>query len=100
VQTAGSVEALDTVFADNPDAPDLVIADYHLDDGSGIGAILRLRALYGRDIPALLITADRTQEVRGEAEKHHIGLQHKPVRPAALRAYLTQVAGQKKIAAE
>lgn len=100
VETAGSVEALDAVIAANPVPPDMVIADYHLDDGSGIGAILRLRALYEQDTPALVITADRTQEVRGEAERHHIGLQHKPVRPAALRAYLTQVAGQRKMAAE
>ena len=100
VDCAGSVAELDDYLARSPGPPDLVIADYHLGDGSGIGAILRLRAAYGYDIPALLITADRTQEVRAEAEKHGIGLQHKPVRPAALRAYLTQVSGLKRSAAE
>ncbi|MGV8938307.1 MAG: PAS domain-containing hybrid sensor histidine kinase/response regulator [Allorhizobium sp.] len=100
VKCAGSVAALDDIVASDSSPPDLIIADYHLGDGSGIGAILRLRALYGGDIPALLVTADRTQDVRAEAERHSIGLQHKPVRPAALRAFITQVSGFKRTAAE
>ncbi|TCL75556.1 PAS domain-containing hybrid sensor histidine kinase/response regulator [Rhizobium sp. BK251] len=80
--------------------PDLIIADYHLGDGTGIEAILSLRERFGGDIPALLITADRTPEVRAEAESHGIALQHKPVRPAALRAFITQISGQRRAAAE
>jgi CheY-like chemotaxis protein/two-component sensor histidine kinase len=80
--------------------PDIVIADYHLGDGTGIDAIGLLRQRYGRDLPALVITADRSPEVRAEAEKHGIGLQQKPVRPAALRAYLAQVSSLKRAAAE
>ena len=100
VDCAASVEALDQYFEGRSSPPDVVIADYHLGDGSGIGAILLLRAHYKQDIPALLITADRTQDVRSEAEKHNIAIQHKPVRPAALRAYLTQLSGLKRTAAE
>ncbi|ATN32962.1 hybrid sensor histidine kinase/response regulator [Rhizobium sp. ACO-34A] len=100
VQCAGSIEELDTIVAASKEPPDLIIADYHLGDGSGIGAILRLRALYERDVPALLLTADRTLEVRAEAERQHIALQHKPVRPAALRAFITQVSAMKQTAAE
>ncbi|MBR0557241.1 PAS-domain containing protein [Ciceribacter sp. L1K23] len=100
VDCAGSVAELDDYLARNPSPPDLIIADYHLGDGSGIGAILTLRSTYDFAVPALLITADRTQEVRMEAERHGIGLQHKPVRPAALRAYLTQASGMKRSAAE
>jgi hypothetical protein len=59
-----------------------------------------LRGEYQAAIPALIITADRTPEVRAEAERHEIAVQHKPVRPAAMRAYLTQVASIKRIAAE
>lgn len=81
-------------------APDLVIADYHLDDGNGIDAVLRLRQVYAKDIPALLITADRTLEVRAQAEKEGIAVQHKPVRPAALRAYINQVFSLTRAAAE
>ncbi|MBB2842336.1 UNVERIFIED_ORG: Na+/proline symporter/signal transduction histidine kinase [Rhizobium etli] len=91
----------DVIAGDGRDGPpDLVIADYHLDDGTGIAAILHLRRQFGADIPALLVTADRTPEVRGEAERHDIAVQHKPVRPAALRAYITQISGLKRAAAE
>lgn len=98
VETRNSLAAIDS---DNIGAlPDLVIADYHLGDGTGIAAIQSLREKFGIDVPALLITADRTPEMRAEAEKFNIGLQHKPVRPAALRAYITQVSNIKRAAAE
>ncbi len=80
--------------------PDLVIADYHLDDGTGIAAILGLRARFDTDVPALIITADRSQEVRAETKKYGLGLQHKPVKPAALRAYISQIASHRRTAAE
>ncbi|MEJ8310311.1 NahK/ErcS family hybrid sensor histidine kinase/response regulator [Agrobacterium larrymoorei] len=80
--------------------PDMIVADYHLGEGTGIDLILQLRERLKSQIPALLITADRTPEVRAEAEKHGIGVQHKPVRPAALRAYVTQVFNTRRAAAE
>ncbi|MGE3247615.1 MAG: NahK/ErcS family hybrid sensor histidine kinase/response regulator [Beijerinckiaceae bacterium] len=70
--------------------PDAIIADYHLDDGNGIDAIGALRAAIGIEIPAVLITADHTQEVRDLVERLEVRLLNKPVRPAALRALLSQ----------
>jgi Na+/proline symporter/signal transduction histidine kinase len=81
-------------------APDLIIADYHLGDGTGVAAILAARAHFASYVPGLIVTADRTPEVRAEAERHAIGIQHKPVRPAALRAYIIQISAQKRAAAE
>ncbi len=99
VETATSLEkALARVAT--PARIDLVIADYHLDKGTGIEAILALRREVRADLPALLLTADRSQEVRAEAERNAIALQNKPARPAALRAYLTQMAGLRSAAAE
>ncbi|MBB3966015.1 PAS domain-containing hybrid sensor histidine kinase/response regulator [Rhizobium metallidurans] len=98
VQSADSlvgVAALDT----REGAPDLVIADYHLGDGTGVSAILSIRERFATYVPGLVITADRTLEVRADAERHGIGIQHKPVRPAALRAYITQISAQKRAAA-
>ncbi len=98
VQSAESllgVAALDT----REGAPDLVIADYHLGDGTGVAAILSVRERFATYVPGLCITADRTLEVRADAERHGIGIQHKPVRPAALRAYITQISAQKRAAA-
>jgi len=100
VGQADSLAALDEIVARHEPPPEIIIADYHLDDGNGIEAVLKLRQKYQADIPALIITADRTPEVRAEAERHDIGVQHKPVKPAAMRAYLTQVAGLKRVAAE
>jgi Na+/proline symporter/CheY-like chemotaxis protein len=100
VGQADSIAALDDIIARREPPPEIIIADYHLDDGNGIDAILKLRGEYQAAIPALIITADRTPEVRAEAERHEIAVQHKPVRPAAMRAYLTQVASIKRIAAE
>jgi Na+/proline symporter/signal transduction histidine kinase len=100
VISAGSVDELDGMFSAHPEPPDVIIADYHLGDGSGIGAILRLRALYHQPIPGLLVTADRTVDVRHEAERQSIAVQHKPVKPAALRAFLTQASSPRRSAAE
>ena len=99
VSQAASAHDLDAVLG-KVNIPDLIVADYHLADGTGIDLILYLRERLMSQIPALLITADRTPEVRAEAEKHGIGVQHKPVRPAALRAYVTQVFNTRRAAAE
>ena len=100
VTVADSLAALAGITAAAAKAPDIIIADYHLGDGTGIDAIRMLRQSFGGDLPALLITADRTPELRAEAERYGIGLQQKPVRPAALRAYLAQVSGMKRAAAQ
>jgi len=70
--------------------PDVIIADYHLDDSDGVSTIGALRAAYGADLPAILATADRSPEVRDLAASHDIRVLNKPLRPAALRALLAQ----------
>jgi hypothetical protein len=42
------------------------------------------------DLPAILITADRSPRVRAEARAENIQVLHKPIKPAALRAMLAQ----------
>jgi signal transduction histidine kinase/CheY-like chemotaxis protein len=71
-------------------APDLIISDYHLQDGrTGIDAIGTLRAALGREVPAFLISGDITQQRLSEsgATTHH--LLHKPVNPMTLRAIMS-----------
>ncbi len=70
--------------------PDIVIADYHLDDGDGLSAIAAVRETLGADIPAVLATADRSVEVRAACEAAGVALLNKPVKPAPLRALLTR----------
>ena len=70
--------------------PDVIIVDYHLDEGDGIEAILALRWHLGADLPAVLLTADRSPRVREDAAAKAIQLLNKPLKPAALRALLTR----------
>jgi CheY-like chemotaxis protein len=78
--------------------PDVILADYHLDEGTGLDAIERLRAEIGANVPALLITADRTPQVREAARVRQIGLLNKPLKPAALRAVISQWRAQRSAA--
>jgi CheY-like chemotaxis protein/anti-sigma regulatory factor (Ser/Thr protein kinase) len=71
-------------------APDALVADYHLDEGDGIGAVLAIRAALHAAIPATLLTADRSPDVRASAEANDIQMLNKPLRPAALRSLLSQ----------
>ncbi len=70
--------------------PDVLLVDYHLDSGNGVEAIVRLRQEFGADMPAALITADRSPHVRDEARANELLLLNKPLKPAALRAFLAQ----------
>ena len=66
--------------------PDLVLMDYHLDQTSGLDAIEWLRHNVGGHLPAALLTADRSPQVRALAEERGVAVITKPVKPAALRA--------------
>ena len=79
-------------------APDVVIADYHLDQSDGVEAIRALRADLGRDVPAILATADRSLEVREEAARTDIIILNKPLKPAPLRAQLTRYGAMREAA--
>ena len=76
-------------IADGPKTPNGLLVDYHLDHGTGIEAIAALRRICG-DLPAILITADRSPAVREQARAEAIQVLNKPVKPAALRALLAQ----------
>ena len=81
-------------------SPDGLLVDYHLDQGNGIDAIAALRLRFGADLTAILITADRSPHVREEARRNGIALLNKPLKPAALRALLTQWRVRRVAAAE
>jgi signal transduction histidine kinase len=75
--------------------PDLVLMDYHLDQTSGLDAIEWLRHNVGGHLPAALVTADRSAAVRSLAEERNVTVVTKPVKPAALRATISQLSGQR-----
>ncbi|WP_113132107.1 PAS domain-containing hybrid sensor histidine kinase/response regulator [Hyphomicrobiales bacterium] len=100
VSTAESVAACAEMTGEPAEKPHAIIADYHLDDGTGIEAIAKIRLSAAEAIPALLVTADRSPEVRAAAERDGVSIQNKPVRPAAMRAWLTQLSTAARTAAE
>ena len=77
-----------------------LLVDYHLDRGNGIAAIRDIRRQFGAGIPAILITADRSPQVRAAARGDGIVVLNKPVKPSALRALLGQWRTQQMVAAE
>src|SRR5271170_3997015 len=78
--------------------PDVIIADYHLDSGDGVAAIRALREQFGRRIPAILATADRSPEVRDAAAREGAAVMNKPLKPAPLRAQLTRYSALREAA--
>ena len=82
-------------------SPGGLLVDYHLDHGNGIEAVAELRRLFGAEIPAVLITADRSPDVREAARALAIQVLNKPIKPASLRAVMSQWAVvQRVVAAE
>ncbi|TLM79200.1 PAS-domain containing protein [Microbulbifer harenosus] len=75
--------------------PDLLLMDFHLDDGdNGIDLAAELLSHWGGEggcnVPCVIISAENTNTVKSRA--HNAGWQflQKPLRPAALRALLQQ----------
>src|SRR5690606_37907263 len=74
--------------------PDLVLMDYHLDQTSGLDAIEWLRQQVGGHLPAALLTADRSHQVRALADTRGSPILPKLIKPAALRVLLNQMSKQ------
>ncbi len=97
VHTASDEREVRRVIDSLDDMPDVLLADYHLDDRqNGIDLMNRVRARYNRPIPGILITADQTETVRNEAAAQAYRILHKPLKPAALRALLGRLAGRRR----
>ncbi|MBK8288553.1 MAG: PAS-domain containing protein [Cellvibrionales bacterium] len=72
--------------------PDLVIADYQLDDGvTGLQLVEALNMAANRDFPVLVITANNTEDIRRLTEQQGHMFMAKPVKPARLRALMSSL---------
>lgn len=75
-------------------APELILADYHLDHGVvGCEVVKHLREHFNVTIPAVIITADRTDQCRRALRRLQAPLLNKPLKPGKLRAVLSQLLG-------
>ena len=100
VLKAADLKAALATVGDARTPPTGVLVDYHLDSGNGIEAIAALRWRFGAELPAILITADRSPAVREEARARDIQVLPKPLKPAALRALMAQWRVTRMAAAE
>jgi Na+/proline symporter/signal transduction histidine kinase/ActR/RegA family two-component response regulator len=78
--------------------PDVIVADYHIEREDGLELIEAIRRKLGRQVPAILITADRSDQVRAAALSAGVQYLRKPVQPAALRAALSHGIAQREAA--
>lgn len=88
--TGGTAEALAAMGQDDP--PDVILADYNLDNGdTGIAAIRALRAAAGQRLPAVMVTAQRDPQIARDCAALGVPLVEKPVCPEELGAILLRV---------
>lgn len=90
VLDAGNTGQALGLLADLGIAPDVIVADYHLeDDRDGIEAIAACRAEYGV-MPAILVSADRSRALAERCAFLGIPLLNKPVEPTRLHELLSR----------
>ncbi|WP_298854024.1 PAS-domain containing protein [uncultured Ruegeria sp.] len=69
--------------------PDIILADYQLDDGeTGVNAVRQIREMTQTQIPAILITADRSETLRKDGLRLEITVMTKPVKLPRLRSLI------------
>ena len=72
--------------------PQLVLSDYHLDDGkTGLQALHMIRLAHGNGIGGIIISADRKSELQTQIREHGFGYVSKPVKPLKLRALMNSL---------
>jgi PAS domain S-box-containing protein len=90
--TALSIQDALALYDNDHPIPDIVLADYHLGEtDTGIMALEALYQKWGKEVPSLVITADRTDEVKTEINAFGAHLLTKPIKPAALRAMINKL---------
>jgi two-component system, sensor histidine kinase len=72
------------------ETPHIILADYHLDEDTGVETVAAVRAATGVRIPAVIISADHSVEVQRDIRRRGFMHLRKPLKAAALRAILMQ----------
>ncbi|MEP9371354.1 hybrid sensor histidine kinase/response regulator [Mesorhizobium sp. KR1-2] len=92
VRTAASTAETLRALGDTAWIPDIVIADQHLEGGDlGSVTVSSVRQYLNRDVPALIITGDASEDVTLTARTAGVELMRKPLKPAQLRALLAHL---------
>ncbi|MCW8091432.1 PAS domain-containing hybrid sensor histidine kinase/response regulator [Alteromonas sp. ASW11-130] len=87
-----AASSLAQALARCPTPPALMLVDYHLDHGEvGTDAVLQLRAHWEKEVKGILITANRNEGIRDEAESAHLCYLPKPIKSIALKRMIKQL---------
>lgn len=88
-ETVAATRAWATAADAETQTPDLLIVDYRLEHGhTGLDAIHALRARFGNDVPAIMVTGSTMTGHENEAQANDFHLLIKPVVPNKLRAMI------------
>lgn len=80
VATAATAKDAEAVIKHLNPAPDLIISDFHLLDGStGVEAIAMIREEFKRNIPAFIVTGDTSKMVQEAKSTENCIIMNKPV---------------------
>jgi CheY-like chemotaxis protein len=92
VQLARSKDDALHVLETSQQKPHVILADYHLDQGTGLDAVAAIRSASGMSIPVAIISADHSAELQRDIRRRGFMHLRKPVKAAALRSVLMQLA--------
>lgn len=81
-------------------APDLVLADFHLNEETGLDVLEALRYHWQQPLPAIVISADNSDEMRDQVQQAGCLFLAKPVQPAALRTLMRRALRRQKLGAQ
>ncbi len=80
VATAASASEAKAIIQHIPSAPDLIISDFHLLDGStGVDAVIAIREAFDSVIPAFIVSGDTSKVVDDARDLANCALMSKPV---------------------
>ena len=92
VSTASSRNEAMEVIATETAMFDLLIADYHLDEGNnGVDTVVQMQEQLDYGVPAIIVTADISSDSLQHASDNGFPLLQKPFRPAALRSAIAEI---------
>ena len=85
-------EAMGALSNEQAWVPEIIVADQHLNNGErGTSVVRILRQLIGKQVPAVIVTADPSERLWKMADQRQLDVMQKPVKPAQLRALLTHL---------
>ncbi|MDO6694591.1 NahK/ErcS family hybrid sensor histidine kinase/response regulator [Aliiglaciecola sp. 3_MG-2023] len=78
-------------------APELIIADFHLDNGeTGFDALKITEHVLGKSVPVIMITANYTNELRQQVREKGYSLLNKPVKPHKMKLAISNLLSNKQ----